>query len=312
MRPQRSIRMPLRRPPAARPTSGTRKPKAAPKMRARAAAADADDEIEDYEAEAEPNMRFSHALFVVLILHVIAVGGVIAFNSIKSGQSKSASAPVAEAASAASVAADGASNKAAPADGVRKHTVADGDTLTRIAATYGTSIEALERANGLTAFSTLRIGQILEVPEPGMAPVTPVTPSSRPEAAVTKVSSKPVPSVPKTAAAPADSAVKEQFLAARQTAAEPARPAVSPAVSSPVASATSTKAAPEPSAPVAPTAPAASGDAPATYTVAKGDNPYSIAKKHGVSYKKLLEINNIEDPTKIQIGQVLKMPPATP
>ena len=33
-------------------------------------------------------MKFSHALMVVLALHVIAVGGVFAFNSIKAGQSR--------------------------------------------------------------------------------------------------------------------------------------------------------------------------------------------------------------------------------
>ncbi|MEX1117337.1 MAG: LysM domain-containing protein, partial [Terrimicrobiaceae bacterium] len=57
-------------------------------------------------------------------------------------------------------------------------------------------------------------------------------------------------------------------------------------------------------------APPAAAELPAdgTYTVAKGDNPYSIAKRYHVSYQDLLAINNIEDPTKIQIGQKLKIP----
>ena len=42
--------------------------------------------------------------------------------------------------------------------------------------------------------------------------------------------------------------------------------------------------------------------------MAKGDNPYKIAKKLGVSYQALLAANNIEDPTKLQIGTVLKVP----
>ena len=37
---------------------------------------------EDYY-EAEPNMKLSHAFMVVLILHVVAVGGIYAFNHIK-------------------------------------------------------------------------------------------------------------------------------------------------------------------------------------------------------------------------------------
>ncbi|GAB4166031.1 MAG: hypothetical protein Fur0032_03170 [Terrimicrobiaceae bacterium] len=296
MKPQRSIRMPLRRPPSARPTSGTRKPKAAPRIRARAAAADDEDEIEDYEVEAEPNMRFSHALFVVLILHVIAVGGVIAFNSIKSGQTKTSVA----ASGATTPKTEGETPKAggkASSPVVKTHTVAEGDTLTRIAATHGTSIEALERANGLTAYSTLRIGQVLEIPEPGHVPVTP---SAQNKAAVTKVTSKPIVSVPKTTQPSADTAAKEKFLATRAQSAAPVKAAQAlPAVAA------------EPAAPAPRAAAAPSEEASGTYTVAKGDNPYSIAKKHGVSYKKLLEINNIEDPTKIQIGQVLKMPPAT-
>jgi LysM repeat protein len=45
-----------------------------------------------------------------------------------------------------------------------------------------------------------------------------------------------------------------------------------------------------------------------TYKVAKGDNPYKIAKKLGVTSQELLKANNIDDPTKLQIGQVLKVP----
>lgn len=44
------------------------------------------------------------------------------------------------------------------------------------------------------------------------------------------------------------------------------------------------------------------------YKVVKGDNPYSIAKKLGVSQEELLKLNAIDDPRKLQIGQVLKVP----
>ena len=49
----------------------------------------------------------------------------------------------------------------------------------------------------------------------------------------------------------------------------------------------------------------------ATYKVAKGDNPYKIAKHLGVNAQELLKANNITDPTKLQIGQVLKVPRKT-
>src|SRR5213595_1085915 len=41
----------------------------------------------DYEEMAEPNMKLSRALLIVLVLHVVAVSGIIAFNAIKTRQS---------------------------------------------------------------------------------------------------------------------------------------------------------------------------------------------------------------------------------
>ncbi|MFZ0710594.1 MAG: LysM peptidoglycan-binding domain-containing protein, partial [Terrimicrobiaceae bacterium] len=52
-------------------------------------------------------------------------------------------------------------------------------------------------------------------------------------------------------------------------------------------------------------APAADSD---VYVVAKGDNPYNIAKKLHVSYNDLIALNEIKDPTRVQIGQKLKIP----
>ncbi|HRJ73101.1 MAG TPA: hypothetical protein PLS03_12830, partial [Terrimicrobiaceae bacterium] len=79
--------MPLRRAP-----QRTRPPAAS--LKARAATADESyDEEEDYGSEEEPNMKLSHAFMVVLVLHVIAVIGVFAFNSIKAGQSAAAKKP---------------------------------------------------------------------------------------------------------------------------------------------------------------------------------------------------------------------------
>jgi LysM repeat protein len=40
----------------------------------------------EYEEMAEPNMKLSRALLIVLVLHVVAVSGVIAFNAIKTRQ----------------------------------------------------------------------------------------------------------------------------------------------------------------------------------------------------------------------------------
>ena len=40
----------------------------------------------DYEQMSEPNMKLSRALLIVLMLHVVAVAGIIAFNTIKTRQ----------------------------------------------------------------------------------------------------------------------------------------------------------------------------------------------------------------------------------
>jgi LysM repeat protein len=40
----------------------------------------------DYDEMSEPNMKLSRALLIVLVLHVVAVSGIIAFNAIKTRQ----------------------------------------------------------------------------------------------------------------------------------------------------------------------------------------------------------------------------------
>jgi len=40
----------------------------------------------DYEEMSEPNMKLSRALLIVLLLHVVAVSGIIAFNALKTRQ----------------------------------------------------------------------------------------------------------------------------------------------------------------------------------------------------------------------------------
>ena len=40
----------------------------------------------EYDEMAEPNMKLSRALLIVLVLHVVAVSGIIAFNAIKTRQ----------------------------------------------------------------------------------------------------------------------------------------------------------------------------------------------------------------------------------
>lgn len=45
-----------------------------------------------------------------------------------------------------------------------------------------------------------------------------------------------------------------------------------------------------------------------THTVKSGENIWRISKQYGVSQKELMAINRITDPSKLQIGQTLKLP----
>ena len=48
---------------------------------------------------------------------------------------------------------------------------------------------------------------------------------------------------------------------------------------------------------------------PATYTVKRGDTLYSIALELGIDYRELARWNNLDDATKIRIGQALRIAP---
>ncbi|MBE2204776.1 MAG: LysM peptidoglycan-binding domain-containing protein [Chthoniobacterales bacterium] len=287
-------------------------------LHARAAATEKD--FEDYDGEAEPNMKFSHALLVVLVLHVLAVGGVFAFNSLKSQRAAKGSAKEVATQSAASAAAEvetkaqssPAASKTVPerpaapttaaklpvstqADtGGPAYTVLAGDTLTRIAAAQKTTVEALEQANGITANSAIRVGQILKIPARTSAAKPDALAGKTVESKATppKKSPEVVPTSEKktTALKPVPAGKASEGKTA--SAAEGVEPqAVTKTVPAPVAKSEE---------------PPASADK--TYTVAKGDNPYSIAKKLKVKYNDLIKANNIQDPTKLQIGQKLIVP----
>ncbi len=53
---------------------------------------------------------------------------------------------------------------------------------------------------------------------------------------------------------------------------------------------------------------AATGECGDTYTVQAGDVPFTIAEKCGVDLNELLELNGIDDPTTLRVGQELKIP----
>ena len=83
----------------------------------------------------------------------------------------------------------------------------------------------------------------------------------------------------------------------------------------------SATATPTPSATPSPTSTVAAGPpvetatieaTPQTYVVVEGDTLFDIAASFGITLEALTEANGIADPTLLQIGQVLVIPPAAP
>jgi lipoprotein NlpD len=67
---------------------------------------------------------------------------------------------------------------------------------------------------------------------------------------------------------------------------------------------------PAPARPVAaPAVPASPAAAEGYYVVKRGDTLYSIALENGADYRELAQWNGLDDPTKIQVGQALRVKP---
>jgi LysM repeat protein len=156
----------------------------------------------DYEEMSEPNMKLSRALLIVLVLHVVAVAGIIAFNTIKTRQgplpsisSESATAKVAPSSTAkseapavvASVRNDESKIAKAPpkavvkddrksespkpvvnnstkSDALKSYVVAKGDNPVSIARKFKVPYDDLMAANHIDDPHKLKIGQKLIIP----------------------------------------------------------------------------------------------------------------------------------------------------
>lgn len=236
-----------------------------PKKVLKATARAARPAIDDYDTD-EPTTKLSSAFIVVLILHVVAVGGIYAFNSIKASRrdrevavkavepaapavAKTAPADATDAPPVAagpasggkleSNAATAAMGKTKPAGG-RQYEVKAGDNLTKIAFAFKVTSADIMAANQLKEGALLRPGQILAIPE-------------------SKAPAKPVADAPKTTPKATD---------------------------------------------IPPTK-----TTPGLYTVKNGDTLTSIARRFGLTTTELSKANKISDPKKLQLGQVLKVPP---
>ena len=172
------------------------------------------------------------------------------------------------------------------------HVVAKGDSLWSIAKKYGVSVAELSAANQLAPSATLRLGQSLLVPSKAAAPTSPeanntyAVKSGDTLGSIARKQGTSVASL-RTANNLSGETLRigqKLVIPGNATAPASAEAALAPAP--------------------APAPKAGSG----SHTVIPGDTLGSIARKAGVKVGELALLNNITDPAKLRVGQVLKLP----
>jgi LysM repeat protein len=217
---------------------------------------------EDYDEE--PTTKLSTAFVVVLVLHLVAVGGIWAFHGIKAKRRE----------------ADGTATLAATAAKPAPAPLVASTPAPTVASPVPTAPQAVAVAAPATRLAPA-------IPAPVQPPARSAVIPQAPEKTVTHNATPTQPTQTPPPAVVPKAVVVAQVVTPNPNSAKLAVGGVSGT-----------------------TAPAgASADtAPKTYTVQKGDNPVAIAKKFGVGYEELLKVNGVDDPKKLQIGQVLKLP----
>jgi LysM repeat protein len=184
-----------------------------------------------------------------------------------------------------------ASGGAAHADD--QYTVRSGDTVSHIAARYGTTVTAVRSANGLGTSAFIREGQRLTIPTAGRA-ATPAPAAAATTGTHTVASGETVSAIAKRYGTTVQAVVAANGLDSR------AFIRVGQTLSVPGASGAAT-------APAATTAAAATG----THTVASGETVSAIAKRYGTTVQAVVAANGLDSRAFIRVGQTLSVPGAS-
>ncbi|ANU27648.1 polysaccharide deacetylase [Planococcus versutus] len=167
----------------------------------------------------------------------------------------------------------------APVSG-SKYTVKSGDTLYSIAKKYNVTVKALAKANNITNYNLIRVGQVLTIP--GKTPSPPVTPPA-PSAKYTVKAGDTLYSIARTykvtvsALAKANNITNYNLISVGQVLKIPGKSTPPPATT-------------------------------VKYTVKSGDTLYSIARTYKTTVSKIAAANKISDVNSIRVGQVLIIP----
>jgi LysM repeat protein len=216
-----------------------------------------------------PDIRLTRIFTIVLLLHAVAFGGILAFKMVDKASAntaitissarpsyESAVQDKKELAAAAAPAADAPVEDKArvrPPAPLRRdqsnenqYKVQAGDTLPEIAASLNIDPGALRKANSIISDNELYPGRWLKIPT-----AAEIAAQAAPAATDVAAQSKPAVATPAATAAPSQ---------------------------------------------------------PSVYEVRSGDTAWGIAQKLGVSYHDLMKVNGVEKPETLQIGQKLRVP----
>lgn len=293
---------------------------------------------EDDWSQDQPGVRLSRVFGVVLGIHIVAIGGLVAYEMFRHHEpavpaGASALRPAArEARPAAAGAAAAQRVTDAFADdpvheGLIKHVVAPGERLADIAARYGVDERALTAKNRIGDARPFASGMKLVIPNRQLqaaAPVVTPAPLSG-SAGSSRAGASPVagsgdalrtppeydPSIPTLRAEPVDEPAPAR-APARAAAPKPA--VTKPAARPPASERKPSAVAAGPKKPVAPVRKVETAAKPKAkgrvHVVREGDTAYQIARKYGVNLDQLIRTNGI-NPNTLRPGTSLTIPPPT-
>jgi len=171
------------------------------------------------------------------------------------------------------------------------HKVAPGESLWKIARTYGVTVADLARENNLKTDTRVKAGQTLVIPAGAQKPAVP------PATVKAEIQAPPAvkaPQKPAAAAASPAKALERPVIRKPPTRPAEVKPTAAKAAAAPRVAAGAPQQAP--------------AGAVRRHVVKKGESLSQIAKHYGVSMKKIMGANRIKDASKIRSGMVLTIP----
>jgi LysM repeat protein len=174
----------------------------------------------------------------------------------------------------------------------RLYTVEPGDSLSRIAAREGVSLNALMESNGLNKQSVIYVGQSLRIPAASAASEPLSVESEHAGLRVTVQAGDSLSSIARrngttVAALKSANALRSDTIYVGQELLVPGNGATPPSMSG--------SRSPRPSGTLG-------------YTVVPGDTVSGIARRYGISTRELMAANGMTDPNKVFVGQQLVIP----